>query len=65
MQLTRATFYLFGAVLFVCFQLAYNSVAKSTDPGWFILENFVVYFAFAANAFFVFLIIHCVQFPTR
>src|ERR1700733_13340430 len=40
-QLTRATFYLFGFVLFLCFQWAYMTVDKNTATGeWFILENF-------------------------
>jgi hypothetical protein len=60
-QLIRAMFYLFGVVLFVGFQWAYNSVGKSTDPGWFIIDNFVIYFAFSANVFLVFFLIHCIQ----
>ncbi|MFY9675451.1 MAG: hypothetical protein WAK13_13415 [Terriglobales bacterium] len=60
-QLIGATFYLFGVVLFVGFQGAYNSVGKSTDPGWFIIDNFVIYFAFAANLFLIFFLIHCIQ----
>jgi di/tricarboxylate transporter len=61
-KLTNAVFYLFGGVLFVGFQWAYVTAATSHEKGeWFVLENFVVYFAFAANVFFVFLIIHCVQ----
>jgi len=61
-QLIRATFYLFGFVLFIGFQWAYFTVDKSSTPvGWLILENFVLYFAFAANVFFVFFLIHCIQ----
>jgi hypothetical protein len=61
-QLIRATFYLFGFVLFLGLQWAYFTVDKSSTPGgWIILENFVVYFAFAANVFCVFFLIHCVQ----
>jgi hypothetical protein len=61
-QFTRAMFYLFGLVLFVGFQWAYFTVDKSSTPiGWLILENLVVYFAFAANVFFCFFLIHCIQ----
>lgn len=61
-QLIRATFYLFGFVLFLGLQLAYLTVDTSRTPvGWHVLENLVVYFAFAANVFFVFLILHFAQ----
>ena len=61
-QLIRATFYLFGFVLFIGFQSAYFTLDESRAPvGSLILENFVLYFAFAANVFFVFFLIHCIQ----
>jgi hypothetical protein len=56
-----ATFYLLGLVLFVGLQLAYITIDNSKTPvGWIFLQNFVIYFAFAANVFLVFLI-HFVQ----
>jgi hypothetical protein len=56
-QATLATFYLFGFVLFECFQFAYRILENSTTPvGWIVVRNFQVHFAFAANVFFVLLI---------
>jgi hypothetical protein len=61
-QLMSATFYLFGFVLFIGFQWAYFTAETSRTPlEWHILENFVPCFAFAANVFLVFFLIHCVQ----
>jgi hypothetical protein len=61
-QFTGAALYLFGLVLFLGLQRAYFTIDNSSTPGgWLILENFVIYFAFAANVFFVFLILHFVQ----
>ena len=61
-QLIRATFYLFGLVLFFGLQRAYLTIDESKTPvGWLILENFVIHFAFAANVFSVFLTLHLVQ----
>jgi hypothetical protein len=61
-QLIRATFYLFGLVLFLGLQWAYFVLGFSSIPiVSTIVENFVLYFAFAANVFLVFLILHLVQ----
>ena len=61
-QLIRATFYLFGFVLFLGLQGAYFVLGLSSIPiVSIIIENFVLYFAFAANVFLVFLILHLVQ----
>jgi len=61
-QFIGAAFYLFGLVLFLGFQWAYFTIDSSSTPvGWLVLENFVIYFAFAANVFLVFLIVHFVQ----
>ena len=61
-QLVKATFYLFGFVLFIGFQRAYFTAETSrTQLGWLILERFVLYFALAANVFLVFFLIHCIQ----
>ncbi len=61
-QLIGGAFYFFGFVLFLSLQWAYFTIDKSSTPGgWRVLENFAVYFAFAANVFFIFLILHLVQ----
>jgi hypothetical protein len=61
-QMISAAFYLFGFVLFFGLQSAYITIELSNTPvGWLVLRNFQIYFAFAANVFFVFLIIHFVQ----
>ncbi len=57
-----AVFYLFGLALFVGLQSAGFTIDSSrTPPGWFVLRDFQIYFAFAANVFSVFLILHLVQ----
>jgi hypothetical protein len=61
-QATLATFYLFGFVLFACLQFAYRVLENSTTPlGWIVVRNFQIHFAFAANAFFVFLLLQFIQ----
>ena len=61
-QLIRATFYLFGLVLFLGLQWAYVILGDSRTPAaWLVLKNFEVDFAFAANVFFVLLVLHFVQ----
>jgi hypothetical protein len=61
-QIIRATFYLFGFVLFIGFQGAYFTAETSHSVlGWLILEKFVLYFALAANVFLVFFLTHCIQ----
>jgi hypothetical protein len=57
-QLIVATFYLFGIVFF--FGLwSVRSEADSSRAT--ILDGFFVFFAFAVNAFFIFLVLHSVQ----
>jgi hypothetical protein len=61
-QLVGATFYLFGFVFFLALPLATRILDDSKTPlGILILNNFLMYFAFAANVFFVFLVLHSVQ----
>ena len=61
-QLILATFYLFGIVFFIGLRFAlWTPDSNRTSVGMLILENFFAYFAFAANAFFVFLVLHLVQ----
>jgi hypothetical protein len=61
-QATLATFYLFGFVLFACLQFAYRVLEDSTTPtGLIVVRNFQIHFAFAANAFFVFLFFQLIR----
>ena len=57
-QLILATFYLFGIVFFFGLWCARWTPDSSRAS---ILENFFVYFAFAVNAFFIFLVLLSVQ----
>jgi hypothetical protein len=60
-QLIGATFYLFGFVYFVTLPFAFISLGDRR-PGWMpILENLSIYFIFAANIFFILLLLHSVQ----
>lgn len=60
-HLITAAFYLFGIVFFWGLRFTLWTPDSKTPVGILILENFFLYFAFAANAFFVFLILHLVQ----
>lgn len=60
-QLIVATFYLFGIVFFFGLRFALWTLGSKTSVGILVLENFFLYFAFAANAFFIFLVLHLVQ----
>ena len=60
-QLIGATFYLFGFVFFLGLRFALRTPESHTPVGLLVLDNFFLYFAFAANAFFIFLILHSVQ----
>jgi hypothetical protein len=60
-HLITASFYLFGIVFFWGLRFALWTPDSKTPVGILVLENFFLYFAFAANAFFVFLILHLVQ----
>jgi hypothetical protein len=61
-QLMGATFYLFGFVFFLTIPFAFITLDSSKVPGWTsILQNLGFYFAFSANVFFVFLVLHSVQ----
>jgi hypothetical protein len=66
-QTIGAAFYLFGFVLFTNLATIGNTVASSKTPtGYYILQNFLLQCAVAANAFFVFLVLHLIQwFVTR
>jgi hypothetical protein len=57
-QLILATFYLFGIVFFFGLWSARWTADHSRAT---ILDRFFAFFAFAVNAFFVFLVLHSVQ----
>jgi hypothetical protein len=57
-QLILATFYLFGIVFFFGLWSTRWTADHSRAS---ILDGFFVYFAFAANAFLIFLVLHSVQ----
>jgi hypothetical protein len=57
-QLILATFYLFGIVFFFGLWSARWAADHSRAS---ILDGFFVYFAFAVNAFFIFLVLHSAQ----
>jgi hypothetical protein len=61
-QLVGATFYLFGFIFFLVLPLATITMDEGRiSVEILILRNFLLYFAFAANVFFIFLILHSVQ----
>lgn len=60
-QLIGAAFYLFGIVFFFSLRFAFVTFDSHTPVGTLILRDFFLYFAFAANAFFIFLVLHLVQ----
>jgi hypothetical protein len=60
-QLIGATFYLFGLIYFLMLPLATRILDSRIPLELLILDNFLMYFAFAANVFFVFLVLHSVQ----
>jgi hypothetical protein len=61
-QLIGAAFYLFGFVFFLTLPFAFITLDTSKVPGWTsIFQNLGFYFAFSASVFFVFLVLHSVQ----
>lgn len=60
-HLITASFYLFGIVFFWGLRFTLWTPDSKTPVGILVLQNFFLYFAFAANVFFVFLILHLVQ----
>jgi hypothetical protein len=61
-QLIGATFYIFGFIFFLALPLATRTLDNSRTPvGILVLNNFLMYFAFATNVFFVFIALHSVQ----
>jgi hypothetical protein len=61
-QLLGLAVCLFGFAYFVGMQMAYMQIVNSSMPtGYLILWDFYRYFVLGANAFVVFLVLHCVQ----
>lgn len=60
-QLLGATFYLFGFVFFLALPFATITMDSKISVDILILRNFLMYCAFAANVFFIFLVLHSVQ----
>jgi hypothetical protein len=60
-HLITATFYLFGIVFFWGLRFTLWTPDGKTSVFQLVLENFFLYFAFAANVFFIFLVLHSVQ----
>jgi hypothetical protein len=61
-QAIGAAFYLFGLVLFLGFEGITYSIVDGRDPvGIYVLDNFLLQCAFAANIFFIFLVLHFIQ----
>jgi hypothetical protein len=57
----RRTFYLFGVVFFFMLRFVEATPESRVPVGRLILENFFLYFAFAANVFVVLFVLHSVQ----
>jgi hypothetical protein len=60
-QLLGATLYFFWFVFFLTLPLATITMGSKISVGILILRNFLMYFSFAANVFFIFLVLHSVQ----
>jgi hypothetical protein len=60
-HLITASFYLFGIVFFWGLRFALWTPDSKISAAILVMGNFFLYFAFAANAFLVFLILHLVQ----
>jgi hypothetical protein len=60
-QIVLGIFYLFGITFFTLIQSAYWTPENHRPVGIMVLENFSVYFRFAAVIFLVFLVLHSVQ----
>ena len=62
-QVVGATFYLFGVVLCLGLQTVGRTLGDSTLASWAnqVIGGFTLHCAFAANVFFIFLVLHLVQ----
>jgi hypothetical protein len=60
-KLITTAFYLFGCVLFMGLLNAYSVIDDSKIPtGYIVLTHLEPHFAFAANVFFVLLVLHLI-----
>lgn len=59
-QVIAAAFYLFGVILFIGLQTIGNYVGDG-NGATFVLGNFILQCAFAANVFFILLVLHCIE----
>lgn len=61
-QAIDAAFYLFGLILFLGMENIRYVLAEGKEPlGAFVLDNFLLQCAFAANVFIIFLVLHLIQ----
>jgi hypothetical protein len=61
-QVIGATFYLFALVLFVGLESTPNVLGDGKEPiGIYVLDNFLLLCAFAANVFLIFFVLHSIQ----
>jgi hypothetical protein len=60
-RLITATFYLFGTVFLWGLRFTLWTPESKASVLQLVLQNFFLYFAFAANVFFVFLVLHSLQ----
>jgi hypothetical protein len=61
-QINTGAFYLFGFVLFLGLENIANIIADGKEPlGVYVLDNFLLSCAFAANVFLIFLLLHSIQ----
>ncbi|HMI53407.1 MAG TPA: hypothetical protein VK525_17975 [Candidatus Saccharimonadales bacterium] len=60
-HLLAAMVHLFGVVFFVGLRGAFWTPENNRPVAMLVLENFFIFFAFAANAFVIFLVLHLLQ----
>jgi hypothetical protein len=61
-QVIGTAFYLFGMVLFLGMEnIGYVLADGKELPGTYVLDNFLLQCAFAANVFLIFLVLHLIQ----
>ena len=61
-ELIAVTFYIFGLILFIGLQFVFRTLGDSKGLlGREVIGNFVLHFAFAANVFFIFLVLQLIH----
>jgi hypothetical protein len=64
-QIIAAAFYFFGCIFFLNLPGAFQTMGGGRNSPMFeIFQNFVLQYAFAANIFFVFFVLHMIQWFT-